>query len=603
MNSKHFCSSAFQKYSEIRSYHAITESIENDIIIVKDDTFVSKTLLSACYFTRTNVYNLVTEFRKNPALTMSGVIVNPFDYVTCMGHIISYETAKKIELKYKLNTPLKARILSWAFDHILFQNNTVYVKKTNFLRAFVREFDSDNIENLLDICENVVIDSLEFITLQLFYEFEKKLGDKLIDLFDEPPIKTTDEEFQLFASHYEIKHDIRFTKKQSSALRTSIEHKLSIICGYPGTGKSTIANAICAYHNTSTICLMAPTGMAVKSLRSKCPVEERFVIGTVHKMVYDQFYKVAKNPSLIIVDEFSMIDIVMFDEILRWCVIFDCKLVILADENQLPPIGAGCPLLNILKSGLFRTTYLKTIKRQNKGALKTSILNMNKNIRICAKDFCDNTMFFYSFNTENVRKLVDTYRLTDENTQFITPQHKHVAGTIAMNSTLQTIYKKNNKPTIYPSYPRPYSIHVGDRVTRTVNDYSDTENFYANGDVGVVHKSNNELSVKYLCNDGSQKVTASELYDEFQLAYCLTVHKVQGSQYENIVLLIDDEHESSWDTTESKKLLYTAMSRATKRCFILGSSNLFTKAQTDRKTLERSVFMKTFNNFELRNIN
>jgi exodeoxyribonuclease V alpha subunit len=118
--------------------------------------------------------------------------------------------------------------------------------------------------------------------------------------------------------------------------------------------------------------------------------------------------------------------------------------------------------------------------------------------------------------------------------------------------------------------------------------------------VGTLTISDNkELVVNYQSGI-KQTVNYEQLHDEFQLAYCMTVHKVQGSQYENVVIIIHPEHEFSWTNNESKQLLYTAVSRAKKRCFILGSKTLFMKAQHENHTstsTDKSVMMKQFTNY------
>ena len=121
---------------------------------------------------------------------------------------------------------------------------------------------------------------------------------------------------------------------------------------------------------------------------------------------------------------------------------------------------------------------------------------------------------------------------------------------------------------------------------------------YANGDIGIISKDvDDNIQIKYLETNMIQKVSKEELYEDFQLAYCLTVHKVQGSQYDNIVLIMVDNHEFSWNNHTSKKLLYTAISRAKKNCIILGNPELFMNAQKQNNIVEITYFLKKFNQY------
>ena len=107
------------------------------------------------------------------------------------------------------------------------------------------------------------------------------------------------------------------------------------------------------------------------------------------------------------------------------------------------------------------------------------------------------------------------------------------------------------------------------------------------------------MQVDYVNSCLKQTITVEELYEDFQLAYCLTVHKVQGSQYETIVLIMGDDHRFSWTNDNAKKLLYTAISRAEKRCIILGNPELFIEAQTQKYYTTPTFFMKHFNQFSM----
>ena len=152
-----------------------------------------------------------------------------------------------------------------------------------------------------------------------------------------------------------------------------------------------------------------------------------------------------------------------------------------------------------------------------------------------------------------------------------------------MNKILQNIFSSKKHPILINSKYKPTNsiFHDADEIVRIVNNYTSKE-LYANGDLALVKLlDDNTVNIHYKNNALVQEnVSIEDLYDEFQLSYCLTVHKVQGSQYENVVLLLSNDHKFSWENSDARKLLYTAISRAQKRCFILGDPNLIYSAQS-----------------------
>ena len=179
-------------------------------------------------------------------------------------------------------------------------------------------------------------------------------------------------------------------------------------------------------------------------------------------------------------------------------------------------------------------------------------------------------------------------------TRFVTPQHKYAGGTEEINRILQKLFLPMNAIPFFPSYKVTTPMYDGDLVVRTVNDYR-PESLFANGDIGYVRTSN-ELglcNVHYLNSDKIDKVFINDLYREFSLAYCLTVHKVQGSQYDNIVVLMSPEHQM-WKNNDSRAMLYTAISRAKHKCVIVGDRETFKTARTPSTSTLKERFMHDF---------
>jgi len=182
---------------------------------------------------------------------------------------------------------------------------------------------------------------------------------------------------------------------------------------------------------------------------------------------------------------------------------------------------------------------------------------------------------------------VQRNRLTKHNSQFLTPENHKNCGSAKLNLLLQTIYNKN-KPIPYTNYK------LYDLVVRTQNCV-DQEQMFANGETGTVWEYNPDANTVTIMYDSGQKqvVSYQELFEEFSLRYCMTIHKSQGSEYENVILFMGTPHESSsWKQSSAKKLLYTAVSRTKERCFIVEKKGVMNIAQSAEERIEPSNFLK-----------
>lgn len=591
-SNKEIASHIFTKYSAIRKdIENHDDLISRDIEVVTDKTFVYLQLLSKCDIHYNSLYKLLNVFRYDPNYCFSEILRNPYKFVVLPENVMTFDKAHEIADRFSLSIDNSVVYKAWVYDFILFKNNQFYIDKFFLLQKFSYQFPEADIQELESICVKVDFNKKTLYTVSELHNLEVTMGKELLSMFRNKRVPGVN--LDVFVSSYESEHDITFTKKQHKAIVNAIENKLSVICGLPGTGKSTIADCICQYYTDQHICLTAPTGMAVNNIRNKCNIKKSY-IGTIHKLLFDGFIELKNDyPKLMIVDEFSMVDNVLFYKLIKWCKVFDCKLVLLADDQQLPPISGGFPLGSILQSKLFKVTHLKTIKRQDEGNLKNVIIKINKGEPVINSDFDKQTTFFYNYSEDNIRKLINKFELTPTNCQFISPQHKHAQGTVNVNKLLQSIYSTNKTAFFSKKFSKNANvIKEHDVVVRTVNSYTETD-LFANGDIARISRNivDNCIDVDYIHTKTKQQISIDELYEDFSLAYCLTVHKVQGSQYDNVVLIMGDDHEYSWTNNDAKKLLYTAISRSRKRCFILGNGNLFSYAQTQKGKIKPTKFL------------
>lgn len=312
-------------------------------------------------------------------------------------------------------------------------------------------------------------------------------------------------------------------------------------------------------------------------------------------------------PDLIIVDEFSMIDMLLLKPLLKMCMRFDCKLIIMGDENQLPPVGPGNALYQLTHSKEMEkhVTYLTNIMRQDNALLVDNIKRIQKGEYLMNDEHFDDTcMFMLNYNSfltptkdisyEKLVEFIKTNGLKMDQTQFLSPENKKNCGCNALNNILQNFYNPASRQNTIPTS----LFRINDIVVRTQNCPIDEKGIFANGDIGSIKQfgsndSNNPTVIIRYDNGDTQEVNVSELHEEFALRYCLTIHKSQGGEYDNVVLFMGTPHEmSSWKQANSKKLLYTAVSRAKKRCFIIAKDNLLNITQTVEEKKQVTTFLK-----------
>ena len=381
---------------------------------------------------------------------------------------------------------------------------------------------------------------------------------------------------------------------------------------------------------------MSPTGLAVKNLRDNCKSYRgnKYLIGTNHRMIYNIFSKIQRRgeelqrlqymhsegseketdnknndiPSSvdhIILDEASMADIFIFKTVIKWCSVFRCRLVLVGDINQLPPINYGAPFEQIIKSEIFEanTTELREIKRNN-GILSTNIIKLNDE-QLKIGDFDNKEMVFReerNFSDEHLSKIFAEIRQNHigKRIHFMASQKKDKGGVEQLNKILQEIYNADGQ-IIIPGRYNEY--REGDQIIRTENDYAG-DVMRVNGDRAILvtdaRCKGSQICVQYNDDQERQIMSIRDFWDNFQHFYASTVHKMQGSETDIIVLLMPFAHNFMWGrTSDSKKLLYTAISRCKEKCIIIGSRSLFMKAQNPKPDNPISLFMKEFKTWEI----
>lgn len=455
------------------------------------------------------------------------------------------------------------------------------------------------------------IDGVQAVYSSVNYYVELNTARMLVDLqlrFEMP-----ENELDAAIAAIERDEDITLDDMQRNAVKSAITAGVAVITGGPGTGKTTIIDAIIKYYSGQgmEIMLCAPTGRAAKRMTESTGWPAQ----TIHRLLEFngaleddsdrskglKFGKNSSNPlecDAIIVDEMSMVDSYIFYSLLQ-AVVYGTRLILVGDVNQLPSVGAGNVLKDIINSDCFPVTVLTKIFRQEEGSdivFNAHRINRGEHLEINNKS---RDFFFIPRNgapniISEVKELVSDnlpryLGISPQEIQVLTPMRKYEVGVENMNTRLQELLNP-------PAYDKPQKdrndiiFRNGDKVMQIKNNYKQEWKIYGNpsnqtgkgfvvdegigvfnGDVGTITNiSDYDEEVTVLFDDGREAVYSYSDLDELEHAFAVTIHKSQGSEYPAVVIPL---------LTGPKKLLnrnllYTAITRAKRMAVIVGNINL-----------------------------
>lgn len=392
---------------------------------------------------------------------------------------------------------------------------------------------------------------------------------------------------------------ITYEKIQRQAINLALSKGFLVMTGGPGTGKTTTLNAIISLYEQQGLNVMiaAPTGRAAKRISDLTGYDAK----TIHRLLEVQYTSgdtltfVHNENNLLdcdalVVDEMSMVDSCLFEALLR-AISVTCKLVLVGDSDQLPSVGAGNVLKDIIDSGVMSVVTLKEIFRQAQQS--DIVMNAHKIVNgelidLTKKD--KDFFFFQRLDFNSLQSLVvelckdrlpKAYGYSPiENIQVLSPTRKGPAGTVELNKRLQ---QELNPKAAGKSEIKTlrYIYRKGDKVMQTKNDYEilwkkqiDDEKTESgagifNGDIGKILQVNKILKSVTIDFEGRVAVYNEQMLDNLELAYAVTVHKSQGSEFDVVVLTVF----GGYDKLYYRNLLYTAVTRAKKMLIIVGSKN------------------------------
>ncbi len=389
---------------------------------------------------------------------------------------------------------------------------------------------------------------------------------------------------------------IEYDEVQVGAIRQAIASKVMVLTGGPGTGKTTTTKAIIAALQSAgmRILLAAPTGRAAKRMSEATGMEAK----TIHRLLeynpQDGYKRNDENPlegDALIVDECSMIDIILMNNLTK-ALPTTMRLVLVGDIDQLPSVGAGNVLRDIIDSGVIPVVRLTRIFRQAQSS--RIVMSAHAINRGCFPDISNgqHTDFFF-MKQEEPEKVAETivslvrdrlpkaYRQPTANIQVLTPMQRGVVGAANLNMALQQALNYNTAALVRGGY----TYKEGDRVMQLRNNYD--KDVY-NGDLGYVRSVDMEERTLTVDFDGLLvEYEVSEL-DELTLAYATTIHKSQGSEYPIVVMPVLMTHY----VMLQRNLIYTGITRAKKICVLVGQTKALAYAIHNMKVLKRNTRLK-----------
>lgn len=445
-----------------------------------------------------------------------------------------------------------------------------------------------------------------FVYLADYYNAERYIAGRIsvLKAFSSPD----DYDYEQLIDLEEEQNGIRYEKLQRQAITVALSRGIMILTGGPGTGKTTTLNAIISLYEKKgePVLLAAPTGRAAKRMSDLTGREAR----TIHRLLeveYDQNGKLKfkhdeSNPiecSVVIVDEMSMVDIILFESLLR-SLKLNCRLIMVGDSDQLPSVGAGNLLKSLIESKCIPVIELKEIFRQAEQSC--IVTNAHKIVKGIMPDLTQkkNDFFFFrriepSLAANLMVDLVKTrlpkaygYSPSDD-IQVISPSRKGIMGVVELNKVLQEQLNPKH-PAKKEVKSAVYIFREGDKIMQTKNNYDivwskDGEQGAGiyNGDIGKIlsiNKARLEIVIDF---DGRTAAYAFDMVDQLELAYAITVHKSQGSEFESVIIPLI----GGFDKLYYRNLLYTAVTRAKKLLIIIGDEKIVTKMVMNNKRTNR----------------
>ncbi|MCL1935941.1 MAG: ATP-dependent RecD-like DNA helicase [Defluviitaleaceae bacterium] len=619
-----------QKLTEIKG---ITEKIADNIhnSFIDNQEFRNIMIALGEYDITPNV--AIAIYKKYKIHSLSVIKENPYSLVsTIFG--VSFKTADKIAKSVGIDPFSHYRIKACILHVLSIGTNKghVCIRKESLREDFFILLDTsekqntseNNITDLLENClvelqlkKDITIEKINgetFIYQKYFYYSEIYVAKKLLELSKARKKFTENIENKLEKIEKEL--EIKLAIEQKIAVLSALEESVFVITGGPGTGKTTIIKTIITLmmEEGQEVELAAPTGRAAKRMTEATGVEAK----TIHRLLginfaqdsHNQIFdKNEENPieaDIVIIDETSMLDMILMNHLLK-AIAFGTRIIFVGDENQLPSVGAGNVLKNIISSELIKVVHLKEIFRQAKESLIiTNAHRINTGIYPILDDKNGDFFFMSRKNQEDgLSTILDLcqnrlikYGFDISEIQVLCPMRKNIVGTTNLNEKLQEALNPL-KETQKEVHLKNIIFRENDRVMQLKNNYEieweqniDNKTIYGkgifNGDEGYIQnidEDSKRLTVVFY--DGKIVDYSFKQLEELTLSYAITIHKSQGSEYGVVIIPAYFGPPMLY----TRNLLYTAITRAKKMVIFVGVDSAIFRMVDNDKEEERNSFL------------
>lgn len=511
---------------------------------------------------------------------------------------------------------IKAAII-YTLSNVCYSYGFTFLTHNQLVNSTIKLLNDSSInKQLYDDAIAYLIDEKKLISeddriydFTLYYA-ENKVKDKLIKIYKNKDSVKNKDDVKKALDYVEKELNINYTPQQMEAIILALSTKLSVITGGPGTGKSTILkgiiNTYARLNNLSLsddkltykVLMASPTGRAAKRMQSA----SGFSASTIHKalgyntlgdFLYNENHILGVN--LLIVDEASMLDIILAEKLFL-ALSNSCQIILIGDSNQLPAVGPGNVLFDLINTNIFKTTRLNQIMRQDEGSNIIKLSSMVLQKRIDYRIFSNKKeVFFYNYETKDVidgifkfmDNFIDKGGDIYKGIQILVPIYKGPAGIDEINRRIQEKYNNNEKFIVRDNK----MFKVGDKVLQVKNDH---ELDIMNGDLGKIieitkdEKDNDLLVINF--DDRIVKYPVSSI-DSLMLAYAISIHKSQGSEFPNVIIPIL----MSYNIMLKPKIIYTAITRAKERAIILGNKEAFDYGLSQKDDIRQTTLSAKIN--------